>query len=112
DRDTLASWGQKQIYDGALKPFQEPLLRSALHPWSGAASNVYHTVYWYPFVGSKRAEMMLNTAWGQKFLQYSEGLPFNPGARDRTRFAALAALGFGALTALGLGLLYSGRREN
>jgi len=112
DEDTFASWGQKQIYHGALKPLEKPLLRSPLVPWSYAASNVYHNLYWYPFVGAKRAEMMLNTAWGQKFLQYSEGLPFNPGANSKTPFLALTLGSAAALAALGLGMYYSTRRDH
>lgn len=112
DEDTLASWGQKQMSDGALKPLQEPFLHSALAPWSNAVSNMYHNLYWYPFVGSKRAEMMLNTAWGQKFLQYSEGLPFNPGAGDRKPFTLLSAISIAVVAALGLGAYYSSRRRN
>lgn len=112
DRDTFASWGQKQIYHGALKPLEKPLLRSPLVPWSYAASNVYHNLYWYPFVGAKRAELMLNTAWGQKFLQYSEGLPFNPGASSKKPFLALTAFGITALAALGFGAYFATRRNN
>ncbi len=110
DEDTFASWGQKQIYHGALKPFEHLLLRTPLVPWSYAASNIYHNLYWYPFIGAKRAEAMLDTPWGQKFLSYSEGLPFNPGASDKTRFLALSALAAGVLGALGVGAyLYSKR---
>lgn len=110
DEDTFASWGQKQIYHGALKPLEKPLLRTPLVPWSYAASNVYHNLYWYPFIGARRAEMMLNTAWGQKFLSYSEGLPFNPGAKSKVRFAALATAGVAVLAALGLGAYYSSKQ--
>ena len=49
--DTFASKGQKLIYHGALKPFENVLLRSPIVPWSYFASNFYHNVYWYPFVG-------------------------------------------------------------
>lgn len=112
DEDTFASWGQKQIYHGALKPLEKPLLRTPLVPWSYAASNVYHNLYWYPFVGARRAEMMLNTAWGQKFLQYSEGMPFNPGADSKVRFAAMATAGVAVLAALGLGAYLGTRRGN
>ncbi len=111
DQDTFASWGQKQIYHGALKPLEKPLLRSPFVPWSYAASNVYHNLYWYPFIGTRRAEMMLNTAWGQKYLQYSEGLPFNPGASDKSRFTLLAAAGVAAVTALGVGAYLAARRN-
>ncbi len=112
DQDTFASWGQKQIYHGALKPLEKPLLRSPLVPWSYAASNVYHNLYWYPFIGAKRAEMMLNTGWGQKYLQYSEGLPFNPGASDKSRFTLLAAAGVAAIAALGIGAYAATRRNS
>jgi hypothetical protein len=68
-------------------------------------------LYWYPFVGAPRAEMMLNTAWGQKFLQYGEGLAFNPGAGDKSSLTALALLSAAAVTALGIGAYYAARRE-
>lgn len=112
DRETLASWGQKQLSYGALKQFQDPLLRSPLVPFAYAASNGYHDKYWYPFIGVKRAEMMLNTAWGQKFLQYSQGLPFNPGADDKRPFALFAAASIAALAALGLGAYYATKSRN
>jgi uncharacterized protein (DUF362 family) len=112
DEDTFASWGQKQVYQGALKPLEKSVLRSRVAPLSFLASNTYYNVFWYPYVGSRRAEMMLNTAWGQKYLQYSEGLPFNPGARDKTRFALLTAVSAAAIATLGLGLYYSARRRN
>ena len=61
----------------------------------------------------QRAEMMLNTAWGQKFLQYSEGLPFNPKASSKKPFLALTAVGVGLFAAVGLGAwYYSSRRNN
>jgi len=112
DEDTFASWGQKQIYHGALKPLEKPLLRTPLVPWSYAASNVYHNLYWYPFIGAKRAEMMLNTAWGQKFLQYSEGLPFNPNADSKAPFLTLSAAGIAALAAFGVGAYFATRRNS
>ncbi len=111
DEDTFASYWQKQIYHGYLKPFEHLLLRTPIVPWSYAASNIYHNLYWYPFIGHKRAEEMLNTAWGQKLLSYSEGLPFNPGASSKVRFTALTTLAAGLLTAMGIGAyLYSSRR--
>lgn len=111
EQDTLASWGQKQIYQGAFKSLKEPLVDSPRLPLTAATAEVYFNWYWYPFVGAKRAEMMLNTAWGQKFLQYSEGLPFNPGASDKTRLTLLAAAGVAAVAALGLGAYYASRRK-
>lgn len=112
DEDTFASWGQKQIYHGRLKPFEHLLLRTPLVPWSYAASNIYHNLYWYPFIGHTRAEAMLNTQWGQKFLSYSENMPFNPGASSKLRFTALTGLTAGLVAALGLGAyLFASRRE-
>jgi hypothetical protein len=49
--DTIASKGQKLIYHGALRPFENVLLRSPAVPWSYFASNLYHNVYWYPLLG-------------------------------------------------------------
>ncbi|MGC8781392.1 MAG: DUF362 domain-containing protein, partial [Anaerolineae bacterium] len=59
--DTFASRGQKLIYHGALKPFENLLLRSPIVPWSYFASNFYHNVYWYPFVGRPRVRAALET---------------------------------------------------
>ncbi len=71
--DTFASRGQKLIYHGALKPFENLLLRSPLVPWSYFASNFYHNVYWYPFVGRPRVEAALDTKWGRMFREYGDG---------------------------------------
>ncbi len=68
--DTFASRGQKAIYNGPLKPFESLLLHTPLVPWSYFASNFYHNVYWYPFVGRKRVEAALDTKWGQLFSAY------------------------------------------
>ncbi len=68
--DTFASRGQKAIYHGPLKPFEYLLLRTPLVPWSYFASNFYHNVYWYPFVGRPRVEAALETKWGQLFTEY------------------------------------------
>jgi len=92
--DTFASRGQKLIYHGALKPFERPLLRSPIVPWSYFASNFYHNVYWYPFVGRPRVEAALATEWGEKFRQYGDGSVVMPGVEPRTTaIAAGAALG-------------------
>jgi uncharacterized protein (DUF362 family) len=49
--DTFASWGQKLIYHGPLKPFEKLLLQSPLVPWSYFASNFYHNG-WYCLWGA------------------------------------------------------------
>ncbi len=111
DEDTFASWGQKQIYHGKLKKLEHTLLRTPLVPWSYAASNIYHNLYWYPFIGHYRAEEMLNTQWGQKFLSYSEGLPFNPGAASRTRFTAIAGTAAALAAAMAFGAYKVAKRD-
>jgi uncharacterized protein (DUF362 family) len=70
DEDTFASWGQKQIYWGKLHRFEKFLLRTPLVPWSYWASNVYHNYYWYPLMGKRRINKMMDTEWGQLFKSY------------------------------------------
>ena len=107
--DTFASRGQKMIYHGALKPFEGLLLRSPLVPWSYFASNFYHNVYWYPFVGRPRAEAALHTKWGQLFREYGDGQVVMPGMEPRT--AAIAAGGM-ALGAVLLGAMLLGSKRS
>ncbi len=96
--DTFASRGQKMIYHGPLKPFEKILLQSPLVPWSYFASNFYHNVYWYPFVGRKRVEAALQTKWGKLFKEYGDGQVVMPGMEPKTVIQAMIALG-------GVGLL-------
>ena len=93
--DTFASKGQKLIYHGALKPFENALLRSPIVPWSYFASNFYHNVYWYPFVGRPRVEAALDTKWGQLFKSYGDGQVVMPGVEPRTTAVAAGAMAFG-----------------
>jgi len=65
--DTFASRGQHMIYHGPLKPLEKLLLQSPLVPWSYFASNFYHNVYWYPFVGKPRKAEIMKTEWGKLF---------------------------------------------
>ncbi len=99
--DTFASRGQKLIYHGPLKPFENLLLRTPLVPWSYFASNFYHNVYWYPFVGRKRVEAALHTKWGRLFSEYGSeaglGGAVMPGMEPRT--VMVAAGGLALLTA-------------
>jgi uncharacterized protein (DUF362 family) len=95
--DTFASKGQKLIYHGALKPFENVLLRSPLVPWSYFASNFYHNVYWYPFVGRPRVEAALDTKWGRMFRDYGNGEVVMPGMEPKTAGVALGGLAVGAL---------------
>jgi len=102
--DTFASRGQKLIYHGALKPLEKPLLQSPIVPWSYFASNFYHNVYWYPFVGRKRVEEALKTPWGQLFEHYGDGKVVMPGMEPKTIIQAAA--GLTALTVLLGGLVW------
>jgi uncharacterized protein (DUF362 family) len=96
--DTFASRGQKMIYHGWLHSFEKPLLRSPLVPWAYFASNFYHNVYWYPFIGRKRVRAALKTKWGQLFQSYGDGQVVMPGMEPKTVIQA----GVGVMAALGL----------
>ena len=102
--DTLASIGQRWIYHGWLHAFEKPLLRSPIVPWAYFASNFYHNVYWYPFIGRKRVEAALNTKWGQKFRSYGDGEVVMPGVQPKT--VIQAGMGITAAAALLGGLAY------
>ena len=97
--DTFASRGQKMIYHGALKPFEKLLLQSPLVPWSYFASNFYHNVYWYPFVGRKRVESALENPWGQLFKDYGDGEVVMPGMEPKTVVQAGVAVAVAATLA-------------
>lgn len=107
--DTFASKGQKMIYHGPLKPLEKLLLRTPLVPWSYFASNFYHNVYWYPFVGRPRVEAALQTKWGQLFRQYGDGRVVMPGMEPKT--VATAVAGLAALVAGAAGLALALRRR-
>jgi len=92
--DTFASRGQKMIYHGWLKPLEKPLLQSPIAPWSFFASNFYHNVYWYPFVGRKRVEAALKTKWGKLFASYGDGKVVMPGMEPKTVIQAAVAILF------------------
>ncbi len=73
--DTFASRGQKTIYHGWLKPLERLLLRTPIVPWSYAASRLYHDAYWFPFIGRKRVQEIMQTEWGALFNEYGPGGP-------------------------------------
>lgn len=99
--DTFASRGQKMIYHGPLKPLEKLLLQSPLVPWSFFASNFYHNVYWYPFVGRKRVEAALENPWGQLFKDYGDGEVILPGMEPKTVIQAIVGLTVLAAAAIG-----------
>jgi uncharacterized protein (DUF362 family) len=104
--DTFASRGQKAIYHGWLHPIEPLLLRTPLVPWSYFASNSYHNVYWYPFVGRKRVREALRAKWGRLFHQYGaeaglEGAVM-PGMEPKTVVTGVVGL---AVLAIAVGAL-------
>jgi hypothetical protein len=97
-----------------LNPLENLLLRTPLVPWSYFASNFYHNVYWYPFVGRKRVEAALDTKWGRLFQQYGaeaglEGAVL-PGMEPKT--VSVAAGGLAAMLALAGGVALARRAKN
>jgi hypothetical protein len=100
--DTFASTGQHMIYHGPLKPFEKLLLQSPLVPWAYFASNFYHNVYWYPFIGRKRVEDALKTKWGQVFQKYGDGEVVLPGMERKTVIQALVGIVLGVVVIAGL----------
>jgi hypothetical protein len=109
EEDTFASWGQKQIYHGPLKPLEKALLQSPLVPWSYFASNFYHNVYWYPFIGRKRVEAALDTRWGRLFANYGDGKVVMPGMEPKT--VLQATIGLTILAASLAGFAYLMRKR-
>ncbi len=107
--DTFASYGQHLIYHGPLKPLEGLLLRSPLVPWSYFASNFYHNVYWYPFVGRPRVIEALKTKWGKLFAAYGDGEVVMPGVEPET--VARAAGGLVMLTGLAAAGVWMLRRR-
>ena len=108
--DTFASRGQKMIYHGPLKPMEKVLLQSPLVPWAYFASNFYHNVFWYPFIGRQRVQSALQNPWGQKFKSYGDGQVVMPGMEPKT--VVQAAVGLTLLTVLLAGALQLFRKRN
>jgi len=78
-------------------------------PGSYFASNFYHNVYWYPFVGRKRVEEALKTQWGQLFESYGDGRVVLPGMEPKT--VVQAGIGLALLGLLAAGAYYTLRRK-
>lgn len=107
--DTFASRGQKAIYHGPLKPLEKLLLQSPLVPWSYFASNLYHNVYWYPFIGRQRVQKALENRWGQLFRDYGNGEVVLPGMEPKTVKQGLVLIGLA--TAIAAGALWMRKRK-
>jgi hypothetical protein len=81
-----------------------------LVPWAYFASNFYHNVYWYPFVGRPRVRAALETKWGRLFRDYGDGQVVMPGMEPKTVVQAGVGIALLALLSVGLvGLLRRGR---
>lgn len=87
NESTLASRGQHMIYHGPLKPLEKILLRTAIAPWSYAASVVYHDAYWYPLIGRKRVTEALKGKWGRLFESYANGGMASPDVQVKATAA-------------------------
>jgi uncharacterized protein (DUF362 family) len=107
--DTFASRGQKAIYHGVLKPLEKLLLRTPIVPWAYFASNFYHNVYWYPFIGRKRVESAMQNPWGKLFQSYGDGEVVMPGMEPKTVIQSM--LGIAAAVAVAIGSLRLFRRR-
>lgn len=110
--DTFASRGQKMIYHGWLHSFEKPLLRSPVVPWAYFASNFYHNVYWYPFVGRQRVEAALQTKWGKLFQSYGDRQVVMPGMEPKTVIQAGAGIGLALAALAGLGYYLLVRKKH
>jgi hypothetical protein len=99
------------IYHGPLKPLEKPLLQSPLVPWSYFASNFYHNVYWYPFVGRNRVLAALETKWGKLFKAYGDGQVVMPGMEPKTIIQAGAAIGISLAILSSLVYKLAGRKK-
>ncbi len=71
-KNTLASTGQKLIYNHLPESLEKALLQSFITPWSYFASNLYHDTYWYNFIGQKRKDKYMRSSWGRLFKSYHE----------------------------------------
>jgi len=94
--ETFASWGQKQIYHGPLKPFEGFLLRTPIVPWSYMASRAYYDGFWYPLVGNARVEEALATKWGRLFAGYGNQPAVTRPLYEPKTAAAVGVLGIAA----------------
>jgi hypothetical protein len=94
--ETFASWGQKQIYHGSLKPLENLLLRTPLVPWSYLASRAYYDGFWYPFVGYKRVQEALASKWGRLFAEYGNQPAVTRPMYEPKTAAAAGILGMAA----------------
>jgi uncharacterized protein (DUF362 family) len=109
--DTLASWGQKQIYHGPLKPLEHLLLRTPIVPWSYLASEAYHDGFWYPFIGHKRVQAALDTRWGRVFAGYGNQPALTRPLYEPKTAAAVGLLGIAASALALWWLTGKGRRQ-
>ena len=82
--DTFASRGQKLIYKHMPLWVEKALLQSPIVPWSYAASNFYHDVYWWNMFGRWRVRKFMGTDWGKLFYEYR--FWFRPGFYQLSAF--------------------------
>ncbi|HNS52165.1 MAG TPA: DUF362 domain-containing protein [Anaerolineae bacterium] len=107
--DTFASWGQKQIYHGPLRPLEHLLLRTPIVPWAYLASEAYYDGFWYPFVGHGRVKGALKSRWGRLFAEYESQPPVTKPLYE-PKTAAVGILGMAA-SALAIWWLASRKKQ-
>jgi hypothetical protein len=69
-RRSLVIWGNQLLVKGPLRFLEYLALHSPLRVWAPAASNIYHDVFWYNFIGRRRLKKFFQTGWGQLFQKY------------------------------------------
>jgi uncharacterized protein (DUF362 family) len=110
--ETFASTGQKMIYHGPLKPFENLLLRTPVVPWSYAASRAYYDGFWYPFIGYKRVQQALDTKWGRLFAEYGNMPAITKPLYEPKTAAAAGLLGVAASALAFWWLVSKGKKKS
>lgn len=71
--DTLASRGQKLIYNRFPHWLEKLLLQTIIAPWSYLASRLYFDVFWYHLIGKIRLNQFFRSPWGKVALIHLGG---------------------------------------
>ncbi|MED5330578.1 MAG: DUF362 domain-containing protein [Planctomycetota bacterium] len=67
---SLVILGDQWLRKGPLRALEPFLLHGPLFAWAPFASNFYHDLLWYPFVGKPRIARFKRSEWGQLWMQY------------------------------------------
>ncbi|MBN1756560.1 DUF362 domain-containing protein [bacterium] len=69
-KKSFVIWGDQMLRKGFLKFMEGWALHSPLVFWAPMASNFYHDLIWYPWIGHKKIEKFFTTEWGRLYLKY------------------------------------------